>query len=70
MSEYTYNQANSNGVSNSNSHSTNNGNTTEMITIKRGYPIEEYQKYLDIQQLNIYSMIFKECDSLFYGLIN
>ena len=70
MSEYTYNQANSNSVSNSNSHSTNNGNTTEMITIKRGDPIEEYQKYLDIQQLNIYSMIFKECDSLFYGLIN
>ena len=70
MSEYTYNQANSQGNSNSHSTNSNIGNTTEQITIKRGDPIEEYQKYLDIQQLNIYSMIFKECDSLFYGLID
>lgn len=74
MSEYTYNQANSNGESDSHSTNTNTtndtGNLTESITIKRGDPIEEYQKYMDIQQLNIYSMIFKECDSLFYGLIN
>ena len=70
MSEYTYNQANSNGVSNSHSTNTNNGNIEENITIKRGDPIEEYQKFMDIQQLNIYTMIFKECDSLFYSLIN
>ena len=29
---------------------------------------EEYKKYLDLIN-NIYSMIFKECDSLFYGII-
>lgn len=70
MSEYTYNQANSQGNSNSHSTNSNTGNTTEQITIKRGDPIDEYQKFLSIEQLNIYSMIFKECDSLFYGLIN
>lgn len=73
MSEYTYNDANSNGESESHTTNTNetndSGNLQENITIKRGDPIEEYQKYMDIQQLNIYSMIFKECDSLFYGLI-
>lgn len=74
MSEYTYNTANSSGVSNSDTTNTNttndSGNLNENITIKRGDPIEEYQKFMNINQLNIYSMIFKECDSLFYGLID
>lgn len=72
MSEYTLNGAESSGSSESQSSNTNTTNETgellENITIKRGDPIEEYQKFMDIQQLNIYSMIFNECDSLFYGL--
>lgn len=72
MSEYTLNGASSNGESTSesiNSNTTNdNGNLIENITIKRGDSIEEYQKFLEIVS-NIYQLIFKECDDLFYGLI-
>ena len=73
MSEYTLNGAEATGSSSSessNSNTTNeSGQILENITIKRGDPIDEYQKFMDIQQLNIYSMIFAECDSLFYGLV-
>lgn len=74
VSEYTRNNATSSGESNSNSSGTNNsntdttGNTKELITIHRADSIDEYKKYLDVMN-NIYSMIFKECDSLFYGII-
>lgn len=63
LTEYTYNQAN--GESNSNS----TGNTSENIEINKGDSIEEYRKFLEITD-NIYSLIFKECDCLFYGLIS
>lgn len=82
VSEYTDNTAESSGESTSNSEGTNNttttgsttnnttdnGNLSETITIKRADSIDEYQKYLQVMN-NIYSMIFKECDSLFYGII-
>ena len=70
VTEYTQNKGTSNGNSNSNStnNTTDNGNLEEIITIKRADSIDEYQKYLQVMN-NIYSMIFKECDSLFYGLI-
>lgn len=74
VTEYTQNKGNSSGSSNSNStnsatnNTTDNGNLEETITIKRADSIDEYQKYLQVMN-NIYSMIFKECDSLFYGLI-
>jgi hypothetical protein len=70
VTEYTQNKGTSNGNSNSNStnNTTDNGNLEETITIKRADSIDEYQKYLQVMN-NIYSMIFKECDSLFYGLI-
>lgn len=72
LTDYTYNQANSEGSStssSSNSNTTNdNSNTVENITIKRADSIDEYNKYINNMN-NIYSMIFKECDSLFYGVI-
>lgn len=70
VSEFTDVDNNSNGSSNSSSTSTNNdnSNTVENITIKRGDPIEEYKKYLEVSS-SIYEMIFKECDSLFYGIL-
>ena len=58
------------GTNNTNTTGTNtdSGNLSEEITIKRADSIDEYKKYLEIMN-NIYSMVFKECDSLFYGLI-
>ena len=70
VTEYTQNKGNSSGSSNSNSsnNTTDNGELSETITIKRADSIDEYQKYLEVMN-NIFSMIFKECDSLFYGLV-
>lgn len=68
LTDYTYNQVNSNSSSGTNSTSNNIGNTNENITIKRADSIDEYNKYINNMN-NIYSMIFKECDSLFYGVI-
>ena len=68
MTEYTYNTAESDGSSTSESTSSNSGTTNETITISRADELEEYQKFLDTVN-NIYSDIFKECDCLFYGLI-
>lgn len=42
--------------------------TSETITITKADEIEEYKKYLEVCN-SIYEMIFKECDSLFYGVI-
>ena len=72
LTDYTYNAVTSNASSTSNSTNTNtssdNGNRTENITIKRADSIDEYNKFINNMN-NIYSMIFKECDSLFYGVI-
>ena len=68
LTDYTYNQVNGTSNSSSNSSNTSNTNVSEDITIKKGDSIDEYKKYLDLLN-NIYSMIFKECDSLFYGII-
>lgn len=72
VSEFTQNTSISNGLSSSNGNTTNNtndnGNLKEVITIDRADTIDEYKKYLEVMN-NIYSMIFKECDSLFYGMI-
>lgn len=68
LTDYTYNSVNATNNSNSSSSNTSNTNVSEEITIKKGDSIDEYKKYLDLLN-NIYSMIFKECDSLFYGII-
>lgn len=68
LTEYTYTQNTGTGSTTSNVTANDSGNTTENITITRGDEIEEYSKFLETQT-NIYTMIFKECDSLFYGLL-
>lgn len=68
LSEYTYTQNTGTGSTTSNVSATDSGQTTETISITRGDEIEEYTKFLEAQT-NIYTMIFKECDSLFYGIL-
>lgn len=68
LSEYTYTQNTGTGSTTSNVSASDTGRTEEDITITRGDEIEEYSKFLEAQT-NIYTMIFKECDSLFYGLL-
>lgn len=62
VDNYMYNQNDTTTNANANT------NTNENITIKRSDEIEEYKKFIDYVN-NIYSDIFKECDSLFYGLV-
>lgn len=72
VTDYTYNQNttqdSSTSESSMSSNSSDQGNLNENITIKRADSIDEYIKFLEITN-SIYSMIFKECDSLFYGII-
>lgn len=76
VSEFTDTSNNSSGTSSSSSNSSNTDNrevsdnleTNELITIKHGDSIDEYKKYLEVAS-SIYEMIFKECDSLFYGIL-
>lgn len=70
VTDYTYNQTSSNTSSSSSSSTSNNisGSENEVIRITKGDPIDEYKKYLEVMN-SIYEMIFKECDSLFYGII-
>ena len=66
VTDYTYNQTSSN--TSTSTEVSDSGELNEDITIVRGDPIEEYSKYLEVMN-SIYEMIFKECDSLFYGII-
>lgn len=70
VTDYTYNQTSSESSSSTSSSTTNNvsGSENEVIRITKGDPIDEYKKYLEVMN-SIYEMIFKECDSLFYGII-
>ena len=72
VTDYTYNQNStadsSTSESNMSSSSSDQGNVEENIIIKHVDSIDEYKKYLEISD-TIYSMIFKDCDSLFYGII-
>lgn len=72
VTDYTYNQNETSDTSTSestmSSTSNDNGNINENITIKRVDEIDEYMKFLQITN-SIYSMIYSECDSLFYGII-
>lgn len=72
VTDYTYNQTesseNTSTETSMSSNTSDQGNVTENITIKRSDSIDEYAKYLQITQ-TIYSMIFADCDSLFYGIV-
>lgn len=66
VDRYEYNQ--NNNKSNNSTVANANTNTNENITIKKSDEIDEYKKFIDYVN-NIYSDIFKECDSLFFGLV-
>ena len=60
LTDYTYNTGTSNNEA--------NRETNEGIEITRADELEEYKKFLDFVN-NIYSDIFKECDSLFFSVV-
>ena len=70
ISNYTYdtNKSNSSSESNNNSSSNDNSNLNEKITRTPSDKINLYTNFLEKKQ-NIYSMIFKDLDSLFYQII-
>lgn len=82
ITDYTYNTGSDTSSSSSSSTSSNTSSSTssrannktdndsenENITKIKLDTLNEYKKFLDYAN-NIYSMIFKECDSLFYGIV-
>ena len=74
LTDYTYNQqtgsstASATGASTLSSSVTDSNDIRETITIHRGDSTDEYIK-MQNKIMNIYSSIYKECDSLFYGII-
>lgn len=60
MTDYTYNTGTSTGTA--------DRVTNENIDITRVDEIEEYKKFIDFAN-NIYTEIFKECDSLFFSVV-
>lgn len=78
VTDYTYNQQT--GSSNASATGTANGSNTssadvtgnteieETINIHRGDSTDEYLKYQN-EINNVYTMMYKELDSLFYGII-
>ena len=72
VSEYNYDSDSSSATSTSTNSSTNNtqdsGNQNETITRTPGDKIRLYSEFLKNRQ-NVYTMIFKDLDSLFYQII-
>ena len=64
VTEYNY----ATGSSNSNSNSSDSRSTNEMINRSPADKIKIYKEFLESKQ-NIYTMIFNDLDSLFYGLV-
>ena len=60
LTDYTYNQGTANTEA--------NRNESETININKVDTIDEYKKFIENAN-NIYEDIFKECDSLFFGLV-
>lgn len=70
LTDYTYNQqtGTSSATATGSSSIQSNNELEETINIHRGDSTDEYLKYQD-KINNIYTMIYKELDSLFYGII-
>lgn len=66
VSNYDYTQNNSN--TNSNSSATSSGNVSESIMKSPADKIRIYKEFIKARD-SIYAMIFKDLDSLFYGLV-
>ena len=64
LTDYTYNSQ----TGSSSASASGTSSSTETITIHRGDSTDEYLKYQN-KINNIYTMIYKELDSLFYGII-
>lgn len=64
VSDYAYDQNNNS----SNTSSTSNGNTSETINRSPADKIKVYKEFIENRE-SIYNLIFKELDSLFYGLV-
>lgn len=67
LTDYTYNTNDGTNNSTSTNNGTENGTEVESIIRDSGDNLDEYIKFND-QIFNIYEEIFKQCDSLFYGL--
>ena len=74
LTDYTYNtqtgssSATASGTATVQNYSSDNIDVSETINIHRGDSTDEYIKFQD-KLMNIYSLIYKELDSLFYGII-
>ena len=64
LTDYTFNQQ----TGSSSASASGTSNSQESITIKRGDSTDEYIK-MQNEMMDIYSLIYKELDSLFYGII-
>lgn len=67
LTDYTYNTNDGTNNSTSTNNGSENGTETESVIRDSGDNIDEYIKFNE-QIFNIYEEIFKQCDSLFYGL--
>lgn len=68
MTDYNYDTSTDNGQTTSNSNGTTHNTTNETITRTPSDKIKIYREFLESRQ-NIYTMIFKDLDSLFYGIV-
>lgn len=70
VTDYNYNTSSSNGTVNGSISGTSNGTNTTNETITRtpSNKIEIYKNFIESKN-NIYTMIFNDLESLFYGLV-
>ena len=68
MTDYNYDTDASTGTTTSNSSGTNTNTTNETINRTPADKIKIYNEFIENKN-NIYTMIFKDLDSLFYGLV-
>lgn len=67
VNEYTYNQSTGESDSTDNTISTGNSNSSETITRTPSDKIRIYQEFLSARQ-NLYTMIFRDLEDLFYQI--
>lgn len=68
MTDYNLDTDTSNGLTTSNTSGTNANTTNETITRTPSDKIRIYKDFIESKN-NIYTMIFKDLDSLFYGIV-
>lgn len=68
MTDYNLDTDTSNGLTTSNTSGTNANTTNETITRTPADKIRIYKDFIESKN-NIYTMIFKDLDSLFYGIV-